>query len=77
MRKKAGQYFFEYHCWESENSQDAELWHHTKQVCTILKEVDGLDDADKEALGGTMYHVQFDDGFEHDVFNDELLRKVE
>lgn len=63
---------FEYHCWQDEQSSDAELWRHTNQFCLVLSELD-LPDGDKEALGGTMYHVRFDDGFESDVFEDEII----
>ena len=61
--------WFEYHCYEGEDSSDAELWHHTHQQALILHK---LTDTDKEI--GTMYRVRFDDGFEADVFGDELVK---
>ena len=59
--------WFEYHCYEGEDSCDAELWHHTHQRVEILHEIK---DVDREV--GRMYRVRFSDGFEHDVFADEL-----
>ena len=67
------QWWFEYHCWKSPESQHAELWRHTKQPITILHRIL---DVDEEDIGGPMYNVRFGDGFEHDVFYDELVRKI-
>ena len=67
--EKKMQATFTYHCFESELSTDAELWHHTKQRVDILYQV-GWDKVDKEV--GPMFHVRFADGLEYDVFNDEL-----
>jgi hypothetical protein len=63
-----GRRLFEYHCYEGEDSCDAELWHHTHQRVTVLRR---LKDADPELI---MYRVVFQDGFEYDVFGDELVR---
>ena len=62
------EYWFEYHCLESEESADAELWHHTAQFVTILSQI-----PIKEAEELPMYKVQFKDGFSYDVFDDELI----
>ena len=62
---------FEYHCWESDESTDAELWHRTRQPVTVIRQL-GPDEVDEEI--GRMYHVRFQDGFEGDVFEDELAR---
>ena len=59
--------YFEYHCWESEDSSDAELWHHTHQQVEVLQNITLDHDEFK------MYRVKFNDGFEYDVFEDELL----
>lgn len=61
---------FEYRCWKSDASNDAELWHRTDQPVTVLRQL-GPDEADEEV--GPMYHVRFADGFEGDVFEDELI----
>ena len=61
---------FTYRCWESEKSADAELWHRTGQRCTVLYELPP-DKVDIEDVG-RMFRVQFSDGFEYDVFSDEL-----
>jgi len=55
---------FEYHCWESENSVDAELWHHTHQSVDVLCRLDNPEQV--------MYRIRFNDGLEYDVFEDEL-----
>lgn len=58
--------WFEYHCWESDQSSDANLWKHTHQIVIVLSK---LKDQDVP-----MYHVIFSDGLEADVFSDELLK---
>lgn len=74
-------YLFEYHCWESNESSDAVLWHHTNQsVCIVA-----VGDCDvcyttieerAETGHPLVYLVRFDDGVEGTVFEDELLRRV-
>lgn len=59
---------FEYHCWESEQSSDATLWHHTHQRCTVLRMLTAAE-SDFE-----MYEVRFADGFTAHVMADELMR---
>jgi hypothetical protein len=71
--------WFEYHCWESHESADAELWYHSHQECVVL----GLVDCDgqdiysqEERYYGACtltYRVRFDDGQEFDAVEDELL----
>lgn len=58
--------WFEYHCWESEESADAELWHHTHQQVEILR-ILTPDESDYE-----MYEVRFADGFTAHADWDEL-----
>jgi len=60
--------WFEYHCFESEESCDAELWHHTHQKVTITK-IYTPDETDIP-----MFVVKFQDGFEYDVNLDELFK---
>lgn len=62
--------FFEYHCLQSDESCDAELWHHTRQWATVLRRIEP-----PEIDDGLMYAIVFDDGFRYDVFDDELSRK--
>jgi hypothetical protein len=64
-RLAGGSRWFEYHCYEGEDSADAELWHHTHQKVEVGERVEGCD--------VPVYHVVFADGFEGDVFNDELV----
>jgi len=59
------QVLFEYHCWESKDSADAELWRHTHQAVDVLYQLDNPDQV--------MYRVRFGDGLEYDVFEDELM----
>lgn len=59
--------YFEYHCYEGEDSADAELWHHTHQYVHVLCQL-----ADRD-VDVQMYKVAFEDGLEYDVFGDELL----
>lgn len=66
--------WFEYHCWEDEQSSHAELWHHTHQQCLVLRM---LLISETDANGYEMYKVRFVDGFEASVFADELMRSKE
>jgi len=68
-RLARGRRWFEYHCYEGEDSSDAELWHHTHQQVTILNKITNIDEADV----GRMYRVRFNNGFEYDVCDDELV----
>ncbi len=70
-RLARGRRFFEYHCYEGEDSADAELWHHTHQLIMILNK---LTQGVEEKEVGKMYRVRFKDGFEYDACNDELLK---
>ena len=70
-RLAKGRRYFEYHCYEGEDSSDAELWHHTHQQVEVLKKKqDGKGDCEG---GIVIYGVRFTDGFEWEVFNDELM----
>jgi len=68
---------FEYHCWQSHDSADAELWYRSHQPATILKCVErgeGRRAADRADNGQPrVYRVRFQDGFEGDACEDELL----
>jgi hypothetical protein len=67
-----GRRWFEYHCYEGEDSCDAELWHHTHQQVQIIKRLPP-DEVD-ECEVGKMYLVKFADGYEYSVFGDELIK---
>jgi hypothetical protein len=64
--------YFEYHCYEGEDSGDAELWHHTHQQVEVISKAKYQD-----GEIGYMYKVRFDDGFENEVFEDELVKSPE
>ncbi len=64
-----GRRYFEYHCYEGEDSSDTELWHHTHQQVIILNKI-----TDTDIEVGRMYRVRFPDGLEYDVFNNELVK---
>lgn len=59
---------FTYRCWESDESQHAQLWHHSGQLTTIINKLADVEEHDV----GEMYRVEFLDGFCEDVFADEL-----
>lgn len=70
--------WFEYHCEESHTSVDAQLWYHSHQEVTVggcvnlhygyLPQQERLDYGHQ-----LVYLVKFDDGFEGEAFEDELL----
>ena len=66
-RLAKGRRWFEYHCYEGEDSSDAELWHHTHQQVEVLGKLDTDCGEPKQ------YQVKFSDGLEYDVFEDELV----
>jgi len=64
--------FFEYHCEQSNESCDAELWHHTRQWAVVVAVV-MYPEVDLEL--SPMYVICFEDGYQHDVFNDEITAR--
>lgn len=70
--------WFEYHCWESVQSADADLWMRSHQRVTVTGwgESDGWElaspDERIEAGMPRVYGVRFEDGHEGTVFEDEL-----
>lgn len=79
VRCMGQQLFFEYHCFESHSSSDAELWYRSHQSIIIIGFApnDGWDIVSQEERneGGTpiMYKIKFNDRFIGDAFEDELL----
>jgi hypothetical protein len=80
LRPIGSKLWFEYHCWESPESADADLWYHSHQQVEIL----GLVDLDEPVFWTTweerlneahqiVYKARFEDGFEYEVLEDELL----
>ena len=62
--------WFEYHCYEGEDSSDAELWHHTHQQVIILRKLNCPEEIDPSI--GKHYIAKFADGLEYEVCDDEL-----
>ena len=79
LRKKGDVVWFEYHCNESHDSADAELWYHSHQKCTILGIAanDGMaiPSRDERFEAGCLiaYKIQFVDGFTSSAGEDELM----
>jgi len=75
------EFWFEYHCFESPKSCDAELWYRTHNKVLVLSiEEHGCGDTKLERLlegCPRVYRVVFEDGFEYDVFEDELMESKE
>lgn len=68
MALATGRRLFEYHCYEGEDSADAELWRHTHQPVEVLRKI-----GEPPEYETRMYRVRFADGLEADVFDDELV----
>ncbi len=71
--KPGDRVFFEYRCFESEQSCHAELWHHTCQFATVARRL-GPKEVD-EAEVGPMFTLRFADGFQFDTMSDEIYRR--
>jgi hypothetical protein len=79
--------FFEYHCWQSHDSEDAELWYRSHQPVTVVeKAFDPTEVEDKfklekglsvkerlEAGRPKQYRIRFEDGYEDIAWEDELM----
>lgn len=70
--------FFEYHCWESHDSADADLWYRSHQRVTVLGEGDhdgkGMTFEERcEAGHPKVYRIRFVDGHEGYALDDELM----
>ena len=71
---------FEYHCWEDEQSADAELWYRSHSRVKVL----GVSNGSERGLYKTKnerlengvpvtYLIEFEDGFKGTAFEDELV----
>ena len=74
---KVGKYFwFEYHCYESPESCDAEIWYRSHQKVKVLSvsewSFDNLQDRINDGQP-RVYLVEWEDGFQYDVYEDELF----
>ena len=71
------EFWFEYHCFESPLSVDAEIWYHTHQIVNVISisENGGGEDMNDRLRNGEprVYKIKFKDGFTCDAFEDELL----
>lgn len=72
--------WFEYHCFESSQSCDAHLWYRSHQPVLVLglaedySELEGTTAIERGEFGQPLvYRVRFLDGFEGDVWEDELM----
>ena len=65
------EFWFEYHCWESPESCDAEAWYRSHQKVRVIGR--GEDDHDQYPGEVKVYKIRFEDGLEYDVFEDELM----
>ena len=79
MRHPGDRLWFEYHCWESPESSDAQLWYRSHQKVTLLNLADcegaNMPSAKerREEACPLVYRVKFDDGFVGDAMEDELM----
>lgn len=70
--------WFEYQCFESHDSEHAELWYRSHRQVTVGKcrnpEYGQWSQSERyEDCTPLVYHIQFDDGFEQDAFEYELM----
>lgn len=70
-------FWFEYHCFESPASCDAEVWYrsHSKiKILGIVEMGNGETPQERGEIGEPrVYRARFEDGFEYDVWEDEVM----
>jgi hypothetical protein len=75
--KVGGQYWFEYHCYEADDSCDAALWYKSHQQITVISMIESGGGKTEEERGynghSAAFRIRFKDGSEGDAFEDELL----
>lgn len=75
--KVGNEYWFEYHCWESSESCDSEIWYRSHQKVKVLSISESGNGETMKERGESgeprVYKVKFKDGLEWDVFEDELM----
>ena len=69
------EFWFEYHCFESDKSGDAQLWYRSHQKVIVIGR--GEDDHDEFPNEPKVYRIQFEDGFIGDAWDDELMDSPE
>ena len=74
--------FFEYHCFESDSSLDADLWHRSHCKVTVGECVNEefAEMSKEERMENScplVYSVTFPDGHKGDAWEDELLESEE
>ena len=74
---KVGRIFwFEYHCYESPESCDSEIWYRSHQKVKVIGVSEWSFDNYEDRMNDgqpRVYLVEWKDGFQYDVFEDELL----
>lgn len=75
--KVGKEFWFEYHCFESDESCDSEIWYRSHQKVKVLSvrewSFDELQDRIDDGQP-RVYSVKFNDGFIADVLEDELMQ---
>lgn len=74
--KVGKEFWFEYHCYESPDSCDAELWYRSHQKVKVIgvSEWSHNDLQDRiEDATPRVYKIKFEDGYEGDAWEDEIV----
>ena len=74
--KVGKEFWFEYHCYESPESCDAEIWYRSHQKVKVIGVSEwSYDDKEWRQEDGNprVYLVEWIDGYQYDVFEDELF----
>ena len=74
--KVGKEFWFEYHCYESPESCDAEIWYRSHQKVKVIGVSEwSYDDKEWRQEDGNprVYLVEWIDGYQYDVFEDELM----
>ena len=74
--KVGKEFWYEYHCFESDDSCDAEIWYRSHQKVKVVDVAHWSFEKLEERIADAqfrVYLVEWKDGFQYDVFEDELM----
>ncbi len=74
--KVGKEFWFEYHCFESNISCDAQIWYRSHQKVKVTNVVEWSQNNLQDRIDNgspRVYNIEFKDGFKCEAFEDELM----